>query len=262
MSHSFQSYLSRSFTKKVFKLGVESTLGAGPHSSAQLERSMSLFDLICIGVGATVGSGVFVLSGFVAHEYAGPGVVLSWLIGGLACTTSAVSFAELTCRMPSSGSSYTYVYATLGEWPAFIAAWCLTLEFGLSSSAIARNWGDKLQSYFTSGNISHGSDDFSVNFFAGILQVVTVVIFLCGVEIGKITVNGFTFLKLLLIAFMLSVAFSLFQKDNVSDFTPMGFPGVLRGATACLFGYAGYDEVFIFANCCCLLCIYSCAIAN
>ncbi len=91
-----------------------------------LLRNLTLFDLLCIGVGATVGSGVFVLTGFVANQYAGPAVVFSWLIAGLACCCSAMSYAELSCRIPSSGSAYSYVYLALGEWPAYLAAWCLT----------------------------------------------------------------------------------------------------------------------------------------
>ena len=92
---------------------------------------MSLLGDLSLGIGGTVGSGVFVLTGLIAHEYAGPGVVWSWLIAGFGCAFSALSYAEMACRVPSAGSSYAYVYTTLGELPAVIAAWCLTLEYGL-----------------------------------------------------------------------------------------------------------------------------------
>ena len=101
-------------------------------SNSLLIRNLSLFDLVCIGVGSTVGSGVFVLTGYIANIYAGPSVIFSWIIAGIACVSSAMSYAELSCRIPSSGSSYSYVFVALGEWPAFIAAWCLTLEYGVN----------------------------------------------------------------------------------------------------------------------------------
>ena len=86
-----------------------------------LDRSLTLFDLLAIGVGGTVGSGVFVLTGTIAHSYAGPGVVFSWIIGGVCCILSALSYAELSCRMPSAGSTFVYVYCALGELPAVVA---------------------------------------------------------------------------------------------------------------------------------------------
>lgn len=97
----------------------------------KLERNLSLIDLLAIGIGGTVGSGVFVLAGLIAHDYAGPGVVWSWLIAGAGCTFSAMSYAEMSCRIPSAGSSYAYVFHGLGELPAVIAAWCLCLEYGI-----------------------------------------------------------------------------------------------------------------------------------
>ena len=87
-----------------------------------------------------MGSGIFVLTGLISHEYAGPGVILSWLIAGLCTALSALAFAEMSSRIPSSGSSYAYAYHALGELPAFLAAWFMTLEYGLSGAAIARSW--------------------------------------------------------------------------------------------------------------------------
>jgi basic amino acid/polyamine antiporter, APA family len=102
----------------------------------KLERNLTVYDLLAIGIGGTVGSGVFVLTGLIARDYAGPGVVWSWLIAGIGCSFSAMSYAEMSCRIPSAGSSYAYVYHGLGELPAVIAAWCLTLEYGIRSEFI------------------------------------------------------------------------------------------------------------------------------
>jgi basic amino acid/polyamine antiporter, APA family len=95
------------------------SLSDSAHS--RLERTMGLLDLVAIGVGGTVGSGVFVLTGLIANQYAGPGVVFSWLIAGMGCVCSALSYAELSNRIPSAGSAYAYAYLALGELPAVLA---------------------------------------------------------------------------------------------------------------------------------------------
>mmetsp|Transcript_36120 Transcript_36120/g.67040 ORF Transcript_36120/g.67040 Transcript_36120/m.67040 type:complete len:228 (-) Transcript_36120:30-713(-) len=101
-------------------------------------RHLTLFDLVSIGVGGTIGSGIFVLNGLIAHEYAGPATFLSWSISGMAALLSGCCYAELSGRIPSAGSSYAYAFVALGELPAFVTAGMLTLEFLLSGSAVAR----------------------------------------------------------------------------------------------------------------------------
>lgn len=112
-----------------------------------MTRSYTLLDLLCVGIGGTVGSGIFILSGYVANSMAGPYTPVCWGISGVAAILSATSYAELSVRIPSSGSSYNYVYHTLGECPAYLSAFMLSLEFGVSSSAVSRSWGDKLTSW-------------------------------------------------------------------------------------------------------------------
>jgi hypothetical protein len=101
-------------------------------------RHLSLFDLVSIGVGGTIGSGIFVLNGLIANSYAGPATFLSWTISGFAALLSGCCFAELSGRIPTAGSSYAYAFVALGELPAFVTACMLTLEFLLSGSAVAR----------------------------------------------------------------------------------------------------------------------------
>ena len=97
-------------------------------AEGHLERSLGLQDLLAIGIGGTVGSGIFVTTGLIAHVYAGPGVVVSWLVGGVICAISGMSYAEMSARLPSAGSTYAYVYYAMGELPAFVAGGLLTLE--------------------------------------------------------------------------------------------------------------------------------------
>ena len=152
----------------------------------KLERNLGLMDLVCVGLGSTIGSGVFCLTGYIAAEYSGPGVIVSWLLAGLACCFSALSFAELTTRIPSSGSSYAFLYVTLGELPAFLAMWCLTLECGISGAAVARSWGTKLDLYLINNGLddfaaTDGSDDsIGFNFYSALLQLITIMIFRYG----------------------------------------------------------------------------------
>lgn len=214
-----------------------------------LERTLSLADLLAIGIGGTVGSGVFVLTGLIAHEYAGPGVVWSWVIAGFGCAFSALSYAEMASRVPSAGSSYAYVFTTLGELPAVLAAWCLTLEYGLSGAAVARSWGEKVVSWADSVGMEIWAPldpGVGINIFAAALQAATVILLLGGVNIGKNVVNFFTIMKMVLVTFMIIAGLSLFRTSNVTNWAPMGFSGILRGSTAAFFGYLGYDEV------CCL----------
>lgn len=222
------------------------------HPAANNDWDPSLFDLLCIGVGATLGSGVFVVNGLVAHAYSGPSVIISWIIAGVACLVSAAAFAELANKMPHAASSYSFTYAVLGEWPAYLAAWGLTLECGISSSAVSRSWGTKVMAlleYQTNKRAypSAEQDPWGLNVFAALLQVCTVLLFLLGNDVSKAVVNSFTVFKVFLIAFMIIVGLFLWKSENIQPFTPYGMSGVLRGSTACFFGFVGYDEVCCMA---------------
>ena len=210
-----------------------------------LVRSMSLFDLICVGVGGTVGTGVFVLTGYIAVDYAGPSVIFSFIIGGLSCLVSAASYGELASRIPSAGSTYAYSFYALGEFPAIIAAWCLTLEYGVSGAAVARSWGDKLTSAIESSgyDMSTPLDDYNINLFAGFIQLACVILLLVGVQTGKVAVNSITVFKVMLVLFMIFGGFAFYNESNLTPMFPMGFSGTLSGATVSFFAFIGFDEV-------------------
>ncbi|CAM9749699.1 unnamed protein product, partial [Choristocarpus tenellus] len=98
----------------------------------KLERHLTLFDLVVIGVAGTIGSGMFALVGLIASSYAGPAGVISWTLAGLGCMLSGLSYAELSSMIPSEGGAYAYAYVALGELPAMLTGWLLTLEVGNS----------------------------------------------------------------------------------------------------------------------------------
>jgi basic amino acid/polyamine antiporter, APA family len=203
-------------------------------------------------VGGTVGSGVFVLAGEIANAEslpAGPAVTLAFLFAGVGCALSGLSFAELASRIHQDGSSYAYAYVTLGEVFAFVAGCCLTLEYGVSSAAVARNWGDKLGAW-----IAHlkGEGDAQglpaslwrpaadgVNLYAGMIEAACLLVMLRGLSLSKLTVDVFTVAKLLLVVGMTAGGFLLYRPAHMKPFAPSGFRGVFRGSMRCFFGYLG-----------------------
>ncbi|CAM9293389.1 unnamed protein product [Phaeothamnion confervicola] len=214
----------------------------------KLPRTLSFWDLLAIGVGGTVGSGVFVLSGLIARRYAGPAGALSWIVAGIGCLISGLSYAELSGRIPSAGAGYAYTFVAIGELPAVLVACLVTLEYGISGAATARSWGDKMSLYIRGAAAPDADLDWllepgGINLMAVLMQAACVGIVLCGMDASKRTVNFFCILKLGVILFMVIVAFSLYRPENLIPFAPAGGAGVMRGAVAAIFGYLGFDEV-------------------
>src|SRR5207342_1072349 len=117
-----------------------------------LKRSMGLLALTFFSVGSIIGTGIFVILGEAVPK-AGPAVLLSFVLAGITCAFSALSYAELASTIPVSGSSYSYAYATLGELVAWVCGWCLMLEYGVSVAAVAVGWGQYLNEFLSSFDI-------------------------------------------------------------------------------------------------------------
>ncbi|GFH47395.1 hypothetical protein CTEN210_03870 [Chaetoceros tenuissimus] len=227
-------------------------------SIRSIQRHLSLFDLVNIGVGGTIGSGIFVLCGFIAHRYAGPAVSLCWVISGAAACLSGICYAELACRLPAAGSSYVYVYASMGELPAVLVAACLTLEYVVSGAAVARSWGDKMVRWMSED--LHVIENEEKNFFnpgfdfnplAAMISAASVILLMNGVKESKSVTNFFTITKVLLVSFMALIGMILMKpEENLQPFLPpqYGWAGVFRGATSSFFGYIGFDELACMAH--------------
>jgi amino acid transporter len=238
------------------------------HHTVQHPHHYSLLDLISMGVGGTVGSGIFVLTGYIAHHYAGPATFLSFLLSGSAALCSGLCYAEWSWRVPVEGSTYVYSYVALGEYAAVMAGACLTLEYGVSGAAVARSWGDKVLGWLrvelgrpelavrlggntsTTGNHTHEETETFFNPLAGTVSLLAVVVLACGIQESKRVTNFFTITKLLLVLFMIGGGFILFQAQNLKPLIPssLGATGVVRGATSSFFGYLGFDEICCLAN--------------
>lgn len=226
-----------------------------------IPRTINLFDLCCIGIGATIGSGIFSTAGSMISETAGPAAVISWLIGGAICSLNALAYMELTTRIPSSGSTYAYAYHTIGELPAVVAAWLLTLEYGVSGAGVARSWGDKVEEWLLleyPDKSFHWLNLSSVNLSGGLIQFLSMVVLLMGVRFGKAFVNTMTIIKVGVVAFIIIAGFAAMDPENLSPLIPpraeidgamaYGSQGVITGASQAFFGYVGFDEVCCLAG--------------
>lgn len=221
-----------------------------------LPRQLSLFDLMCIGISGTVGTGIFATADDIIRGMAGPSAAISWLIAGMACCLSGLAYMEMSSRVPSSGSCYAYAYHALGELPAVVAAWLLTLEYGVSGAGVARSWAEKVQLW--AQDLHPDSDykwlnDEHWNFMACLIQLLCVGILLAGFKFGKVFVNIATICKVSLVLFMIIGGFALADQEHFDPFLPprtddgrYGVQGMMLGASSAFFGYVGFDEV------CCL----------
>src|ERR1700677_695455 len=126
------------FATKPLNLLMEEARETGEHS---LERTLGVFQLTALGVGAIIGAGIFVMVGLGAH-YAGPGLTLSFVLSGLGCAFAGLCYAEFAAIIPLAGSAYTYAYATLGELLAWIIGWDLTLEYAMGASTVSSGWSN------------------------------------------------------------------------------------------------------------------------
>jgi len=236
--------------------GRSSVAPASDPGLSSPQRHLTLLDLLSIGIGGTVGSGIFVLCGLIAHSYAGPATAISFAISGLAAAASGCCYAELAAKIPVSGSTYAYAYVSIGELAAVISAALLTLEYGVSGSAVARSWGDKVMETIdkhVEGDRRWMFDKVSESFLnplAFLLSLFATITLLSGVKESKRVVNAFTIIKLLLVIFLMSLGFVHSRRENWTPFLPprFGVAGICRGATSAFFGFLGFDEVVCLAG--------------
>jgi APA family basic amino acid/polyamine antiporter len=216
-----------------------------------LKRAVGSLDLTALGIGAVIGTGIFVVIGEGIGK-AGPAVILSFALAGLTCFFSALSYAELSSSIPVSGSAYTYAYATLGELVAWIIGWDLILEYGVSVAAVAVGWGGNLNkflenafSYELPASISTAREDGGVLNLPAVAIVVAVMFLLSrGVRETARANLVMVGVKLLILAFFIVVAFSAaFGTHNLHPFAPEGLHGVVSAAAVIFFAYIGFDAV-------------------
>ncbi|TDC57726.1 amino acid permease [Actinomadura sp. KC345] len=209
---------------------------------------MGLLQLTFLSVGATLGTGIFVVLGE-AVPLAGPAVVLSFVLAAVTALFSALSYAELAGTIPVSGSSYSYAYATLGELVAWVCGWCLLLEYAVSVSAVAVGWGSYLNEFFGAAFGFTIPDEISgppgeggiVNVPAVIVVAFAALVLLRGASESAAVNTVMVFLKIGVLLFFCAVAFTAFRSQNLAPFAPMGWAGLSAAGSRVFFSYIGFD---------------------
>ncbi len=216
----------------------------------KLSRSIGLFSLTMIGVGGTVGTGIF----FILSEAvptAGPAVIISFLIAGVVAGLTALCYAELAGSVPVSGSSYSYAYTTLGEMPAMGVAACLLLEYGVSTAAVAVGWSQYVNQLFHNlfgfelpAALSNAPEEGGIiNLPAVILIALCALLLIRGTKESVITNTIMVVIKLVVLVFFAAIAFTGWNADHFANFAPFGFAGIMSGAGIIFFSFVGLDAV-------------------
>ncbi|MBM4382450.1 MAG: amino acid permease [Deltaproteobacteria bacterium] len=219
-----------------------------------LKRALGPLELTLLGIGAIIGTGIFVLTGVAAVDDAGPAVVLSFALAGLACGFAALCYSEFATMIPISGSAYSYGYATLGELVAWIIGWDLVLEYALASSAVASGWSG--YAYGLLGDLGvalphaiSGQPDFAngvyFNVLAFLILLVVTALLVIGVRESARTNAIFVALKTAVVLLVIALGVGYVNPENWTPFLhpEKGLFGIVTGAATVFFAYIGFDAV-------------------
>ena len=249
------------FKKSLDALRVES-------EKSPLRRSLGRLNLIALGIGSIIGTGIFVMTGTAASQNAGPALVLSMLISAAGCAFAGLCYAEFAAMVPVAGSAYTYAYATVGELFAWIIGWDLILEYALSTATVAVGWSGYFVSFTNQigihiplaltgplGRTIVGPNGEIVNAIfnlpaAGIVGFVAWLLII-GIRQSANTNTVLVLIKSMVLAVFIVAAYSYVKKDNLTPFIPpntgefghFGWSGVMRAAGVIFFAYIGFDAV-------------------
>ena len=224
---------------------------AAEHNGVALKKTLGVWGLTALGIGAIIGTGIFVLTGHAAATQAGPAIVISFVLAGIVSTLAALCYAELASTVPVSGSAYTYVYSTLGELLAWIIGWGLILEYALGAATVAIGWSAYFSDFIgvTLGFVIPKALTTSpfeggiVNLPAAIIILMISALLIRGTSESS-SVNKIIFAtKLLIVAFFIVIGALHIDPANWHPFAPFGSLGIVRGAGLVFFAYIGFDAV-------------------
>ena len=234
-----------------------------------LKRTLTRLNLITLGIGAIVGAGIFVLTGQAAAEYAGPAVTISFIVAGLACAFAGLCYAEFASMIPISGSAYTYAYATLGEFFAWIIGWDLILEYLFGAATVSVGWSGYVVSFLKDHGIyiadalcnapfSYDHHTHQIAFTGAILNLpamfiiaVMTVLLVIGIRESANFNNIIVIVKVVVILLFVIFGANYIVSDNYHPYIPenqggfghFGWSGVFRAAGVIFFAYIGFDAV-------------------
>lgn len=246
--------MSRSVFRTKLLLSHQSTEDS---HELRLKRDLSMWHLIALGIGAIIGTGVFVLVGTATvgnphRPGAGPGIILSFLCSGLVCALAALCYAEFASMMPVAGSAYSYTYATMGELVAWLAGWNLILEYGVASSVVAIGWSGyfvnvlKLVGIELPDLLTHAPESGQgglINLPAVGISLLMTGLLLVGTRRSAQVTGVIVAVKLVVIFFFLAIGAGEVNPGNWMPFLPNGLSGVGAAAAIVFFAYIGFDAV-------------------
>ena len=217
---------------------------------SHLKRTMGPLDVILLGVGVIVGTGIFVLTGVAAAKYAGPALMLSFVIASITCAFVSLAYSELAAMVPVAGSSYAYAYTSVGEFLAWLVGWNIVLEYTVGASAVAGGWSAYIVGLLKSGGIELSktwtavpADGGIVNLPAVLITLFLTYLLIMGVH-ESITVNKvLVAVKLVAVFIFLLIAGPSVDTMNWEPFMPFGFAVVSAGAAVIFFAYLGFDAI-------------------
>lgn len=232
---------------------IEQLVGDAEHGGKGLKRSLSALDLTLLGIGAIIGTGIFVLTGTAAANQAGPAIMMSYLAAGLACGFAALCYAEFASMIPVAGSAYTYAYATMGELFAWIIGWDLILEYAVGSMTVAIGWSGYMQKLLSgvgmmlpvwmSAAPSATTPGTVINLPAVLIVLAIMVLLVIGIRESARFNAAMVAIKLAAVIFFIGAGAVYVKPDNWNPFTPYGWAGVMGAAGVVFFAYIGFDAV-------------------
>ncbi|BFZ23681.1 hypothetical protein BsWGS_26720 [Bradybaena similaris] len=232
-------------------------------SDSNLDRCLTTIDLVGLGIGSTLGAGLYVVAGQVALKDAGPSVTISFLVAAVASALAGICYAEFAARIPRAGSAYVYSYVTVGELMAFVIGWNLILEYVIGTASVARGFSayfdsliDKRISKFFNETMPIHVNELSAypDFFAFGITLVLTVLLAAGVKESTRFNNVFTCINLLVVLYVTICGLFRIDFDNWNlqkvpegagsgGFMPFGFSGTMAGAATCFYAFVGFDCV-------------------
>ncbi|XP_067556076.1 cationic amino acid transporter 4 isoform X2 [Pseudorca crassidens] len=222
-----------------------------------LQRCLSALDLTLLGVGAMVGSGLYVLTGTVAKEITGPAVIVSFTVAAVASLLAALCYAEFGARVPRTGSAYLFTYVSMGELWAFLIGWNLVLEYVIAGAAVARAWSGYLDAMFdhhirnfTEAHVGIWQVPLLARYpdflAAGILLLASTFVS-CGARVSSWLNHTLSAISMVVILFIIILGFVLARSHNwgkeEGGFAPFGFSGIMSGTATCFYAFVGFDVI-------------------
>jgi APA family basic amino acid/polyamine antiporter len=264
-------------TRMLYKKSIPSLIAEAQESGeGTLKRTLSSTGLVALGIGAIIGAGLFSLTGITAADNAGPAVTLSFIIAAMGCALAGLCYAEFAAMIPVAGSAYTYSYATMGEFVAWIIGWDLVLEYALGAATVASSWsqyfnqfllefGINIPSHFLHGPFEGGY----VNIPAIVIVVLLSLLLMRGTQESSVINNILVVVKVAVVLVFIALGWSFINPDNHTPFIPVnegeemlrngqlgffeffnsdyfgayGISGIMRGAGVVFFAFIGFDAV-------------------